>query len=62
MVERTDRIAMMPKSGRIVPEFDDENVREIILTPYWVIYEIIGDETIVLAVIHAKQNSSGGLP
>ncbi|MBK9248194.1 MAG: type II toxin-antitoxin system RelE/ParE family toxin [Ignavibacteria bacterium] len=62
MVERVERIALMPKSGRIVPEFDDENLREIILAPYRVIYGIIGDETIVLAVIHAKQNISGGLP
>lgn len=33
IVERTDRIAVMPRSGRIVPEFADEHIREIVINP-----------------------------
>ncbi len=42
--------------GRIVPELMEENVREIIVFSYRIIYEILPDSISILAVIHAKRD------
>ena len=35
------RLADHPKSGRVVPEFPERDYREIIITPYRIVYKII---------------------
>jgi toxin ParE1/3/4 len=42
-------------SGRKVPEFEAEDIREIIETPYRIIYRIKPDQVDVLSVVHSKQ-------
>ena len=38
--ERTRMLAEFPQAGRVVPEARDPSVREIIVDPYRVIYEL----------------------
>lgn len=40
ILERTRMLADFPQAGRILPEERDPNVREIIVEPYRVIYEL----------------------
>jgi len=49
-------LAQFPRAGRIVPEFDDENVRELIVYSYRVIYRLQENEIVVAAIIHGKRN------
>ncbi len=42
-MERTKILARLPYAGRMVPEFNDPLVRELILKPYRIVYRI--DET-----------------
>jgi plasmid stabilization system protein ParE len=42
--------------GRVVPEYQLENIRELIVKPYRVLYRILGDECLIEAVFHSKQN------
>jgi toxin ParE1/3/4 len=42
-------------SGRKVPEFEAEDIREIIEKPYRIIYRIKPDQVDVLSVVHSKQ-------
>jgi plasmid stabilization system protein ParE len=60
MVDRTTRrsqqIAEFPFSGRRVPEYDIDQIREIIEGPYRIIYYIGQDQIDVLAVIHGAMN------
>ncbi|NCC52093.1 MAG: type II toxin-antitoxin system RelE/ParE family toxin [Spartobacteria bacterium] len=60
MVERlTDRsrqIADHAQSGRRVPEYDMEQIREVIENPYRIIYHIKPDQIDVIAVIHCARN------
>jgi toxin ParE1/3/4 len=49
-------LAQFPHTGRKVPEFDDENVRELIVYSYRVIYRLHENEVVVAAVIHGKRN------
>lgn len=46
---------MRPRSGRIVPKYDDENLRELITPPYRLIYRIKPDRIDIIAVFHGAQ-------
>lgn len=54
IVTSTRTLARFPRSGRKVPEFDDENTRELIAYSYRIIYIIEPDQVTVAAVIHGK--------
>lgn len=45
-----------PHIGRIVPEFDDEAIREVFAYSYRIIYRVEDDEITIAAVIHGKQH------
>jgi plasmid stabilization system protein ParE len=49
------QIASNPLSGRKVPEYDSEVIRELIEQPYRIIYRIKHDQMDVLAVIHGAR-------
>lgn len=40
LVEKTKVLAQFPFSGRMVPEFSDPMIRELILKPYRIVYRI----------------------
>ena len=52
---RSKQIADFPRAGRQVPEYEDENVREVIEGRYRIIYRILSDRVDVVAVIHAAR-------
>ena len=56
LTRRSQQIADFPLSGRRVPEYDVEQVREVIESPYRIIYHIKPDQIDVLAVIHGVMN------
>jgi toxin ParE1/3/4 len=47
-----DRLVDYPKVGRVVPETNDENVRELLYQGYRLIYRVKGDSIEMLSVIH----------
>jgi len=53
--EATLSLIQFPKSGHIVPEFNDELIRELFVFQYRIIYEIKGGEIHILTVIHGKR-------
>jgi len=53
--DAVDRLAHFPQSGRVVPEVDDENTREIIVGNYRVIYDTSGDAVRILSVLHGAR-------
>ncbi|MDV6342917.1 type II toxin-antitoxin system RelE/ParE family toxin [Nitrosomonas sp. Is24] len=54
--ELVDELNGLPKMGRMVPELNEEAVRELLLYSYRIIYEIKGEEIFVLAVVHQRKN------
>ena len=40
LISKTKMLATQPEMGRVVPEFDDASIREIIVRSYRVIYRI----------------------
>ena len=58
MFQATDRLALFPRSGQIVPEHKLDDVREIFVQSYRVIYCVNGDEVEILAVQHGARRLS----
>lgn len=56
LTRRSQQIADFPLTGRRVPEYDMDQIREIIEGPYRIIYHITSDQIDVLAVVHAAMN------
>ena len=50
-----EKLIQFPKLGRIVPEKNDESIREIFVFQYRIIYEILPPEIHVLTVVHGKR-------
>jgi toxin ParE1/3/4 len=57
LTRRTQQIKNLPLSGRVVPEFEAQQVREVIEGPYRIIYYIRPDRIDILAVIHGAQQT-----
>ena len=55
ITSRSRQIAQFPRSGQMVPEYQDPNIREVLEGQYRVIYEVTASEIQVLAVIHGAQ-------
>jgi len=55
ILNQTKLLVRFPRSGRKVPEFDDENIRELVVYSYRVIYRLLADEIVISAVIHGRR-------
>ena len=54
--ERIGQLAEFPESGKIVPEFNDRQVRELILKRYRIVYRILhSSDILVLRIIHGAR-------
>ena len=52
LVERTDALEKFPRLGRIVPEYGETTVRELLEGRYRIMYEIVNTERIDILHIH----------
>lgn len=50
LMSKVDVLANFPQIGRVVPEQKDENIREIIVRPYRIVYRVIAKNQIVAIV------------
>lgn len=55
LVKRSEQISAFPHSGRMVPEYEISEVRQVIESSYRLIYLIKEDRIEVLAVIHTSR-------
>lgn len=56
IVARADVLDELPRMGKMVPELDNEAIRELSLYSYRILYEIKAPDVIVLAVIHQRRD------
>jgi addiction module RelE/StbE family toxin len=61
IIESIDALEQHPLIGRKVPEFDDENIRELIEGNYRIIYRVELDENIGISRIHHSARLLRGL-
>jgi len=58
IVKLTLQLARFPQSGREVPEFQDQSLRELLVYSYRIIYKVETEEIIIASVIHGKRDLS----
>jgi plasmid stabilization system protein ParE len=59
IVERAAGISETPEIGRVVPELGEDNIREVFIFSYRVIYQIFPDKVTVLTVVHGYRDLQG---
>ncbi|HLD69660.1 MAG TPA: type II toxin-antitoxin system RelE/ParE family toxin [Candidatus Omnitrophota bacterium] len=60
IIEMTDRLEKFPKSGRVIPEINNERCREIIYGAYRIMYRIVETEIWITGVIHGARDWHSG--
>jgi toxin ParE1/3/4 len=56
VVQRLAQAQRFPESGRMVPEYERAEIRELIEFPYRVIYRVGAEAIDVMAILHSRQN------
>ena len=56
IIEKSEVLDRLPRSGRVVPELGHPDVREIAAYSYRVIYEIRDPDIYVLTVVHKRRD------
>lgn len=55
VLAKAELAAKFPKSGRVVPEFGREDLREFIVASHRVIYRLVGGRVQIVRVFHAAR-------
>ena len=55
LVARSEQLGTFPESGRRVPEYARDDVREVVESPYRVIYRVGPSQLDVPAVVHERR-------
>ncbi len=55
--EAVTTLAQYAERGRMVPELGNQRIRELLVTPYRLIYEVSDDQVLVLALIHGARRT-----
>ena len=56
LTRRSEQISAFPHSGRKVPEYEADDLREVIEGPYRIIYRITPMQLDVVAVLHGARD------
>jgi plasmid stabilization system protein ParE len=56
VLARTDQLVLFPESGRLVPEAEQPDIRELLEGPYRIIYLVQPSRIDILAVVHGRQD------
>ena len=59
LISETDRLQAFPRLGRVVREYGNENLREIILRPYRIVYRVNRERKVceIARVWHSARGS-----
>ena len=52
---RAAKAAIAPRGGRVVPELGQENVREVFLRTYRIVYRVVDDGIVVLTIFEGHR-------
>ena len=55
IVEITRKFSEFPLAGRVVPEFNDDNIREWFAYSYRIIYRIDQNVVTIAAIVHGRR-------
>lgn len=55
LASRLEQARAFPESGRVVPEFGRDEIRELIEWPYRLVYRVDADAIEVLSILHGRR-------
>lgn len=55
IVSRTQQLTIAPLSGKSMPDYPDDNVRELLERPYRIFYQVIEENIYIISVMHYRQ-------
>ena len=55
LIESTEKLADSPRIGRVVPEFQRQDLREILFRNYRVVCQLNEERAIILRVVHGAR-------
>ncbi|MGF7186466.1 addiction module RelE/StbE family toxin [Desulfitispora alkaliphila] len=56
VIETVEKLNSFPRMGRVVPEAEDESIREVLLYNYRIIYKVEKSQILILALIHGVRD------
>ena len=56
IIEMTDHLEEFPESGRVIPEINNDDCRELIYGAYRIMYRLVKKEIWITGVVHAARN------
>jgi plasmid stabilization system protein ParE len=62
LVQRVDLLRELPEQGRVVPEWGDRTLREVLHEPYRVIYDVFDDRLEIITLSHFRQELPAAKP
>ncbi len=60
--QASETLDTMPDRGRIIPEFKDTSQREIFISKYRIMYQVLPEQVIITAVIHMSRDLQNIFP
>ena len=55
VISRVEKLAGFPQSGRIVPEFGIANLREVVYSPFRIVYRLDGNRVRIVRVWRSER-------
>jgi toxin ParE1/3/4 len=55
VIQAVERVSLFPASGRVVPELDDQMIREVLLGDYRIVYRMGEDYVELLTIYHGAR-------
>ncbi len=59
VINAVERLLIFPESGRIVPEYNQKDLREIIFQNYRIVYRIKSDAVEIVTITHGARLMEG---
>jgi addiction module RelE/StbE family toxin len=62
VIQAVEGLEKFPTMGRMVPEAEDESIRELLFSNYRIMYRVETERILVLAIIHGARDISRRKP
>ena len=56
LMDAVERLSSFPEIGRRMPDVTDPSVRELVVAPYRIIYQLRGNVISIAAVVHSSRD------
>jgi toxin ParE1/3/4 len=56
VLKAVEKLGTFPRIGRVVPEYDREDLRELIFQNYRIIYKVDPDRVAIATIVHASRD------